>query len=66
VSLEYSLITANQAFGGDGDGGGADGQGVGGGIYVAAGTVSVKKTNIWGNHASTSHDDVFGDLIDVG
>jgi hypothetical protein len=39
---------------------------VGGGVYVAAGTVSVKKTKIRGNHASTSDDDVFGDLIDVG
>jgi len=28
--------------------------------------VTVKKTKIWGNHASTSHDDVFGDLIDAG
>jgi hypothetical protein len=27
--------------------------------------VSVTKTTIWGNFASTSHDDVFGDLIDV-
>ena len=32
----------------------------------AAGTVSVTKTSIWGNRASTSYDDVSGDLIDVG
>jgi len=38
---------------------------VGGGIYVAAGTVTAKKTKIRGNNASTGNDDVFGDLIDA-
>lgn len=60
VAIERSAITDNQATGGTG---GTEGQGVGGGIHVAAGTVTVKKTKFWGNHASTSHDDVFGDLI---
>jgi hypothetical protein len=38
---------------------------VGGGIYVPAGTVSVTKTLIRGNRASTNPEDVFGDLIEA-
>ncbi len=66
MSVENTQFTGNQALGGDGGDGGSDGQGVGGGIYSAAGTVSAKKTDIWGNHASTNHDDLFGELIDAG
>jgi hypothetical protein len=44
--------------------GGADGHGVGGGVYIVTGaTVSADDaTLITGNHASTSNDDVWGDL----
>jgi hypothetical protein len=45
--------------------GGSDGQGVGGGVYIVpGGTVCARHTRITGNHASTSDDDVFGDLGD--
>jgi hypothetical protein len=62
VSIEHSSISANQALGGTGSGGGSDGQGLGGGVYVAAGTVCVHDVKIRHNEASTSDDDVFGDL----
>jgi hypothetical protein len=62
VSLEHDLITDNQATGGDGGDGGTDGQGVGGGLYIASGTVVAHHTRITHNHASTSDDDVFGNL----
>ena len=39
--------------------GGAGGAGVGGGVYIQAGTVGVRQTLIAGNFASTSHDDFF-------
>jgi hypothetical protein len=61
VCLEQSRITDNQAIGGSATAG-LDGQGTGGGVYVATGTVGVKQTRIDSNHASTSDDDVFGDL----
>jgi hypothetical protein len=62
VSIEHSSITANQALGGAAGAGATDGQGVGGGVYVAAGTVCVHNVKIKHNEASTSDDDVFGDL----
>jgi hypothetical protein len=65
VSLEYVDVTGNQATGGAAGAGGQDGQGTGGGVYVISGRVSARHTNISGNHASTSHDDVFGPL-DLG
>jgi hypothetical protein len=38
---------------------------VGGGIYNLASTVDVHRTRIANNCASTSHDDVFGDLTNI-
>jgi hypothetical protein len=63
VSLEHDRITDNQAVGGAGGNGGTDGQGVGGGLYIASGTVVADHTKIKDNHASTSDDDVFGNLL---
>ena len=63
MCIEYSRITTNRAVGGAAGTGGSDGEGVGGGIYIAAGSVCVDpETIIAGNFASTSDDDVFGDL----
>jgi hypothetical protein len=62
VSLDYVDITGNQATGGAAGAGGQDGQGFGGGVYINGGLVSARHTNISGNHASTSDDDVFGPL----
>jgi hypothetical protein len=43
--------------------GGTAGLGQGGGVYIVpAGIVSVRHTRITRNHASTSNDNVFGDL----
>ena len=53
----------NRAAGGEGDGG-PDGSGVGGGVYVGTGGFASADpwTFIFWNDASTSDDDVFGDL----
>lgn len=58
VTVTRTNVNANQAAGDNG------GNGVGGGIYNAAGgTFEIDTTsNVHGNKASTSHDDVFGDL----
>jgi hypothetical protein len=59
MTLTASAITHNRARGGKGKHGGADGEGVGGGLYNV-GTLTVDPaTVITGNHASTSHDDVY-------
>ncbi len=51
-----ALITLNSAIGGSGGG-----QGIGGGLYVAAGTVTLSnKTKVVGIFASTSNDNIFG------
>jgi hypothetical protein len=62
VSLERDRITDNETVGGAGGDGATDGQGVGGGLYVVGGTVVGHHTKFKHNHASTSDDDVFGDL----
>jgi hypothetical protein len=59
VCLANSLIARNQAQGGAGT---QDGAGVGGGVYIASGNVGAQNTRIAANLASTSDDDVFGDL----
>jgi hypothetical protein len=63
VTLVGCLITDNEAVGGTAPGGAA-GHGRGGGVYIAmGGTMTADSTTlITGNHASTSNDDVFGDL----
>jgi hypothetical protein len=66
VSLESVDITGNQATGGPAGAGGTAGQGIGGGVYIFGDSrVSARDTDISGNHASTSNDDVFG-FIDFG
>jgi hypothetical protein len=62
--LSSSLVVANQASGGEAGPGGEDGHGIGGGVYIlSGGMVSADAaTLIFGNHASTSNDDVFGDI----
>jgi hypothetical protein len=50
-------ITDNEASGGDGT---VDGDGLGGGVYIASGVVSIVKTTIKDNHASTGSADLFG------
>jgi hypothetical protein len=64
ATLMGSLIVQNQATGGAAGPGGNDGQGVGGGVYIAEGgrACADSDTLITDNHASTSDDDVFGNL----
>ena len=62
VTVSDCRITGNEADRSAGGAGGADGQGVGGGLYNAAGAVRVHGTRINHNHASTSDDNVFGDI----
>ena len=65
LTLQGSLVALNGAVGGEGDGG-SDGLGQGGGLYLAPGGVaSADATAVLSNFASTSDDDVFGDLGDV-
>jgi hypothetical protein len=57
-------VEGNRADAGAGGAGGSPGPGQGGGVYVSAGSMACADaaTVIAGNHASTSDDDVFGDL----
>jgi hypothetical protein len=55
-------VEHNRAIGGAAGDGGSDGDGVGGGVYNAGGTLDADHTKIKHNHASTSDDDVFGNL----
>jgi hypothetical protein len=66
LTLQRDLIALNRAVGGAGDGG-SDGLGQGGGLYLAPGGVASADAlmAILFNFASTSDDDVFGDLGDV-
>jgi hypothetical protein len=65
VTLQGCRIVSNQAEGADGGEGSTGGQGTGGGIYVTAGGTARADaaTVIAHNHASTSDDDAFGDLL---
>jgi hypothetical protein len=64
LTVTGSTITGNEAMGGAAGSGGSAGQGIGGGFYLAsAGVVCLDiftVTNILGNTASTSNNDVFG------
>ena len=68
VALDAVVVTGNQADGGAGgvaDPGGTDGNagaGIGGGIYLAGSGSTEKSSRISGNTASTSNDDVCGQL----
>jgi hypothetical protein len=59
------VVAANQADGGAAGDGGTPGPGQGGGVYVYPGDIVCADlaTVILGNHASTSDDDVFGNLL---
>jgi hypothetical protein len=65
--LQRTFVGFNQADGGTAGTGGSAGQGQGGGVYVSAGSMAGADaaTVIARNHASTSDDDVFGDLIEL-
>ena len=52
-------MSDSSALGGPAGMGGQDGPGVGGGVFIASGMVSITNTDISGNHASTSNDDAF-------
>jgi hypothetical protein len=56
LHLEGCTVTENHADGGEGATGG---EGIGGGVYNLGDFESDALTEIFGNHASTSHDDVF-------
>src|SRR5262245_22286849 len=64
LTIVGSTLVNNRADGGAAGSAGSAGLGQGGGIYILpGGTVSVDLvTDITGNHASTSDDDVFGVL----
>jgi hypothetical protein len=59
VSLSASTVTLNQAQGGEEGAGGSDGSGIGGGVYGLGSFSFDPFTVIKGNHASTSHDNIF-------
>jgi len=64
LTLQRSTIVNNEATGGAAGLGGSDGHGVGGGLYLTPGgnACADENTTIFANDASTSDDDVFGDL----
>jgi hypothetical protein len=64
LTLLGTTVGHNLALGGAAGIGGSDGEGEGGGLYLEPGGLACADllTAIAGNHASTSDDDVFGDL----
>jgi hypothetical protein len=66
LTLRRSLVALNRADGGAAGDGGSAGLGQGGGLYLTPGGIACADplTVILANRASTSHDDVFGDLGD--
>jgi hypothetical protein len=66
LTLHRSLVALNRADGGVAGDGGSAGLGQGGGLYLTPGGVACADpwTFIFANDASTSDDDVFGDLGD--
>jgi hypothetical protein len=66
LTLQRSLVALNRADGGAAGDGGSAGLGQGGGLYLTPGGAAYADalTAILGNYASTSDDDVFGDLGD--
>jgi hypothetical protein len=65
ATVEDSTVQQNRAVGGEASDGGSVGQGMGGGAYLAVGSTARADgaTVIAHNHASTSDDDVYGDLM---
>ena len=64
LTLLGATVDHNRALGGAAGLGGSDGEGEGGGLYLTEGGTACADlvTDITHNHASTSDDDVFGDL----
>ena len=61
--LDSSTIVGNLAQGGSAGSGGTSGQGIGGGLYVdPSATAGGQPVHLFGNLASTSNNDLFGDL----
>ena len=64
LTVTGTTITSNSAIGGAAGSGGIAGQGMGGGVYFATGGVvcldQYTVSNIEGNTASTSNNDIFG------
>jgi hypothetical protein len=60
AAVSTSILVANQAQGGAAGAGGTEGSGVGGGVDNLGTFTFDELTVIYGNHASTSNDDVFG------
>jgi hypothetical protein len=67
LTLLRTLVAGNQASGGAAGAGGVTGAGVGGGLYNQVGAIANVDalTDITGNHASTSNDDIFGTLTPI-
>jgi hypothetical protein len=65
LTLHGASVDHNHAIGGEAGLGGSDGEGVGGGLYITPGGVAYADalTTIFGNHATTGDDDVFGILL---
>jgi hypothetical protein len=65
LTLQGCRIVSNQADGAAGGEGATAGQGTGGGVYITAGGTARADaaTVVARNHASTSDDDIFGDLL---
>jgi hypothetical protein len=64
LALNHSVVALNRADGGAVSGGGSVGLGIGGGLYLTPGGVAIADlTAIFANDASTSDDDVFGNLV---
>ena len=65
LTLHGATVDHNLALGGVAGLGGSDGEGVGGGLYISPGGVAYADalTTIFGNHATTSDDDVFGIVL---
>ena len=59
VTVTGSSIQFNAAVGGHGGSGGVDGEGKGGGVYSQDATLSLVRTLLRRNFASTSNDDLF-------
>jgi hypothetical protein len=66
LAVTGSTITDNSATGGAAGSGGSAGRGVGGGTYFAAGGAvcldAFTQSHVKNNHASTDHDNLFGDF----
>ncbi len=61
ATIDQTNLIANLALGGPASSGGSDSDGSGAGLYVATGTtVSLKKSQVAGNFASTSNNDIDG------